>query len=183
ALDAGTLQTKSAWQLPFSVAVFDSDWGTSTTLTTGPSGQRLLAVANKNGVIYTFNRDNIAAGPIWQQRIALGGDCPTCGDGTIASGSFANGVLYYAGERAVFNGHGSAGSISALDAGTGRILWTRQTEGAIFGAPAYVNGMVAETAGSTFEVLDASNGNLLYSYDLPQIAYGAVSVARGQFYA
>ncbi len=182
ALDATTLQRKSSWQLPFSAAVFDSDWGTSTTLTTGANGRKLLSVANKNGVVYTFDRNNLAAGPVWQQRIAIGGDCPICGDGTIASGSFANGVLYYAGAKAVFNGRGSAGSISALDAGTGQILWTRQTDGSVFGSPAYVNGMIAEAAGSTFEVLNASTGALLYSYDLPDIAYGAVSVSRGQFY-
>jgi outer membrane protein assembly factor BamB len=182
ALDAATLQYKSSWQLPFAAAVTDSDWGNTPTLTTDSGGRKLLSVANKNGVIYTFNRNNLAAGPIWQRSIAIGGDCPTCGDGTIASGIFANGVLYYAGGNNVINGHGSGGSIRALDPGTGAVMWTRQTDSPILGSPAYVNGLVALAEGSTFEVLNAANGALLYSYVLGAPVYGAVSIARSQFY-
>ncbi|MBV9855757.1 MAG: PQQ-binding-like beta-propeller repeat protein [Streptosporangiaceae bacterium] len=182
ALDATTLAYKSSWQLPFEASVSDSDWGTTPTLTTDAAGDQLLSVANKNGILYTFKRGNLAAGPVWQHRIAIGGDCPTCADGTISSGVFANGTLYYAGGSNVSNGHGSTGSITAFNPGTGAVLWSRQTEGGIIGAPAYVNGMIAEVEGSTFEVLNASTGSLLYSYLLPAPVYGAVSVARGEFF-
>ena len=60
--------------------------------------------------------------------------------------------------------------------------WSRQTEGPILGSPAYVNGMIGLVEGSTFEVLNAANGQLLYSYLLPGPSYGAISVARSQFY-
>jgi outer membrane protein assembly factor BamB len=182
ALNATTLQYVSSWQLPFAVSVLDSDWGTTPTLTTDAAGDQLLSVANKNGILYTFNRNNLAAGPIWQHQVAIGGDCPTCGDGTIASGIFANGTLYYAGGRNVQNGTGAGGSITAFNPGTGAVLWSRQTEGPILGSPAYVNGMIGLVQGSTFEVLNAANGQLLYSYLMPGPAYGAVSVARSQFY-
>lgn len=182
ALDATTLAYKSSWQLPFSAAVLDSDWGTTPTLTTDANGDQLLAVANKNGILYTFDRNDLAAGPIWQQRVALGGDCPQCGDGSIASGIFVNNVLYFAGGQNVVNGHGSGGSVTAFDAGTGKVLWVRQTEQPIVGSPAYVNGMIGEVEGTTFEVVDASNGQLLYSYPLGAVAYGAVSIAHSQFY-
>ena len=182
ALNASTLAYVGSWQLPFEASVLDSDWGTTPTLTTDAAGDQLLSVANKNGILYTFNRNNLAAGPIWQKQIAIGGDCPTCGDGTIASGIFANGTLYYAGGSNVANGHGSGGSITAFNPGTGAILWSRQTEQPILGSPAYVNGMIGETEGNTFEVLNASSGALLYSYVLPAPVYGAVSVARSQFY-
>ena len=180
--NAATLQYESSWQLPFAASVLDSDWGTTPTLTTDAAGDQLLSVANKNGILYTFNRNNLAAGPVWQNQIAIGGDCPTCGDGTIASGIFANGTLYYAGGSNVQNGHGSDGSITAFNPGTGTVLWSRQTEGPILGSPAYVNGMIGLVEGSTFEVLNAANGQLLYSYVLPGPSYGAVSVARSQFY-
>jgi hypothetical protein len=62
------------------------------------------------------------------------------------------------------------------------VLWERQTEGPIIGSPAYVNGMIGLVQGSTFEVLNAANGQLLYSYLMPGPAYGGVSVARSQFY-
>jgi outer membrane protein assembly factor BamB len=182
ALNATSLQYESSWQLPFEASVLDSDWGTTPTLTTDAAGDQLLSVANKNGILYTFNRNDLAAGPVWQHQIAIGGDCPTCGDGTIASGIFANGTLYYAGGNNIQGSHGSGGSITAFDPGTGRVLWSRQTEQPILGSPAYVNGMIGETEGNTFEVLDASSGALLYSYVLPATVYGAVSVARSQFY-
>ena len=83
--------------------------GHNATLTTDAAGDQLLSVANKNGILYTFNRNNLAAGPVWQHQVAIGGICPTCGDGTIASGIFANGTLYYAGGSNVQNGPGRAG--------------------------------------------------------------------------
>ena len=45
-----------------------------------------------------------------------------------------------------------------------------------------MNGMIGLSEGSTFEVLNAANGQLLYSYVLPAGTYGAVSVAYGQFF-
>ena len=77
---------------------------------------------------------------------------------------------------------GNGGAITAFDPGTGNVLWSRQTEGAVLGSPAYVNGMIGLVQGSTFEVVNAANGQLLYSYVLPAPVYGAVSVARSQFY-
>jgi outer membrane protein assembly factor BamB len=182
AVNASTLQYVGSWQLPFGASIADSDWSTTPTLTTDTAGDQLMSVANKNGILYTFNRNNLAAGPIWQKQIAIGGTCPTCGDGTIDSGIFANGVLYYAGGHNVANGHGAGGEITAYDPGTGAVQWSRQTDQPILGSPAYVNGMIGEVEGSTFEVLDASNGHLLYSYLLPKPVYGAISVAQGQFY-
>ena len=181
-LDATTLGFKSKWQLPFDAAVSDADWGNTPTLTTDAQGDKLVTAANKNGVVYTFNRNDLAAGPIWQRRIALGGDCPTCGDGTISSAAFANGVLYLAGGHAIVNGHGSGGSITAVDPGTGAVLWERQTEDPVFGSIVYVGGVLAAVQDSTFEVLDAATGALLYSYDVGSTVYGAVSFAKGQFY-
>jgi len=182
ALNATNLAYVGSWQLPFGASVADSDWSTTPTLTTDANGDQLMSVANKNGILYTFNRNNLSAGPVWQKQIAIGGTCPTCGDGTIASGIFANGVLYYAGGHNVQNGHGAGGSITAFDPGTGTVQWSRQTDQPVLGSPAYVNGMIGAVEGSTFEVLDASNGHLLYSYVLPQAVYGAISVAQGQFY-
>jgi hypothetical protein len=188
ALNASNLAYKGSWQLPFDAAVSDSDWGTTPTLTTDSQGARLVSAANKNGILYTWLRSDLEQGkidthaPLWQYHVAIGGPSPTEGQGTIASGAFAHGVLYYAGGEQVLNGHGSGGTISAHNPGTGATLWTRQTQGPIFGAPAYVNGMVAYGEGDTFEVVNAANGHLLYSYQLSAPIYGAVSVARSQFY-
>ena len=181
-LNASTLASEATWQLPFGASVTDSDWSTTPTLTTDTAGDQLLSVANKNGILYTFNRNNLAAGPVWQHQIAFGGTCPTCGDGVLPSGVFANGTLYYAGGHNVRQGHGDGGSISALDPGTGKVLWIRQTDSPILGTPAYVNGMLGLMEGKTFEVVNAANGHLLYSYLLTANNFGAISVANGHFY-
>ena len=164
ALNATTLQYVGSWQLPFEAAVEDSDWGTTPTLTSDSKGDQLLSLANKNGILYTLNRNDLAAGPIWQHQIAIGGTNPTGGDGSIASGVFANGTLYYAGGNNTQGSHGSGGSITSFQPGTGVVNWSRQTEGPIVAAPAYVHGMLAEAEGNTFEVLNAATGTLLYSY-------------------
>ena len=83
-------------------------------------------MANKNGILYTFNRNNLAAGPVWQKQIAIGGDCPTCGDGTIASGIFANGTLYYAGgQQRRRTGTVGGGRSPRSTPAPATILWSR----------------------------------------------------------
>jgi hypothetical protein len=54
----------------------------------------------ENGIAYAFNRNDLNSGPVWQQRISTGGECPTCGDGGVSSGAFGNGLLYFAGGNA-----------------------------------------------------------------------------------
>jgi outer membrane protein assembly factor BamB len=188
ALNASTLTYEGSWQLPFEAAVSDSDWGTTPTLTTDAQGNQLVTAGNKNGTVYTWKRSDLELGhpdpnpPLWQHQIAIGGAGPTAGDGTIASAIFANGTLYHAGGHVVLNGRGSGGSIGAYDPGTGATKWVRQTENPIIGSPAYVNGLIGYGEGNTFEVVNAANGQLLYSSQLPATTYGAVSVARSQFY-
>ncbi len=188
AINSSTLAYEGSWQLPFEAAISDSDWGTTPTLTTDAAGDLLVSAANKNGFLYTWKRSALETGspdlgaPLWQRQIAVGGAGPTGGDGTIASGIFANNTLYYAGGHSVVNGKGAGGSIGAYNPGTGAVEWVRQTEQPIIGAPAYVNGMIAYGEGNTFEVVNAANGQLLYSYQLPAAVYGAVSVAQSQFY-
>ncbi len=79
--------------------------------------------------------------------------------------------------------HGSAAARSPRSTpAPARCLWRSQTEQPILGSPAYVNGMIGVAEGNTFEVLNAANGTLLYCYVLPALTYGAISVARSQFY-
>jgi polyvinyl alcohol dehydrogenase (cytochrome) len=164
ALDASTLAIKDSWQIAFQDAVSDSDWGDTPTLTVDSGGQQLVTAVNKNGIAYTFLRSNLHQGPIWTRRIAVGGDCPTCGDGSIASSAFANGVLYLGGGNTVINGVGYQGSVTAVDPGTGNVLWKRGTQGAVFTSIAYINGLLAFGQGNSLEVMDANTGTSLYNY-------------------
>src|SRR5262249_869297 len=79
-IDATTMTIKSVWTLPNAQAVVDSDFGTTPTLFTDAKGNKLVISVNKNGYAYAFDRNNLGAGPVWQQQLAVGGQSPTDGD-------------------------------------------------------------------------------------------------------
>ena len=91
AVDANTLSVVDSWHLPESQAVGDSDWTTSTVLYADGTGRQLLLASNKNGFTYAFLRSNLAAGPVWQQQIAIGSECAACGNSTVSTPAVAGG--------------------------------------------------------------------------------------------
>src|SRR6266849_3719699 len=114
ALDANTLAVKSSWAVPNSMETVDSDFGNTPLLFNDSHGNPLVTAVNKNGLDYAWNRNNLAAGPVWSQMVTLPGSCPQCGDGSVSSGAFANGTLFQAGGSTVINGVGYRGAVRAL---------------------------------------------------------------------
>ncbi len=183
AVDASTLDVKSYWTLPNAAAVVDSDFATTPTLFSDAAGDPLVISVNKNGVAYVFDRrKSLSAGPIWQQRIALGGESPTQGSASVSSGTVGGGRLYIAGGNTPVNGVGYQGAIRALDPGTGKILWQDGVPGIVIGALVYDNGLVIASAGDTILLLDAASGKRLYSYQLDSDMYVSPTVADGQIF-
>ncbi len=161
-VDAESLLPLDSWKLSSSERVNDSDWGTSPTLLTDSHGRRLVAAANKNGVLYAFLRDRLQDGPIWRRRIAVGGECPRCGTGPVSTGSFDGRRLLYSGGRTVIRKHTYRGSVRAIDPATGRVLWRRGLQGAVLGALVQARGMLFVAAESGLYVLCARDGTLLH---------------------
>src|SRR5579884_1813847 len=182
AIDSTTMEVADYWALPDQDAVVDSDFGTSTILYTDESGRNLVIAVNKNGYAYAFDRAHLSRGPVWQAKVAVGGTCPTCGAGPVASGAFGGGAVYFGEGTGAINGQAYPGTVRALDPGTGAYLWQHPTTGLVIAAIAYDNGLVMDGAGSVFEVLDASNGHRLYSYDTGSLIYGGPSVAEGMVF-
>jgi outer membrane protein assembly factor BamB len=184
AIDPTTMTITSAWQVPQNQVVPDSDWGTTPVLFSDGSGRQLVAAVNKNGYAYAFLRSNVAAGPIWRQLIAIGGMCPTCGDGSVSSMVFANGLLYAAGGNTTINGAGYPGAVRALDPATGAIVWEHGDPSPILPALAYDDGLVIAGTGNTLEVLDSSSGARLYSFPTAtqSALFGPPSVAHGTLF-
>jgi outer membrane protein assembly factor BamB/regulation of enolase protein 1 (concanavalin A-like superfamily) len=178
-INASTLAVTDYYHLPEQQAVPDSDWTTSTGLYTAANGTPMLVTTNKNGVTYAFNRTSLAAGPIWQHQTAIGNDCPVCGYSTVSSAAIANGMVFQAGGATTINGTGYGGSVQALDENTGAVVWQHPEAGPVIGAITYMNGMVIAYAGTGFEVLDATTGHRLYSYDAGRWSYAAPAVAGG----
>ena len=182
ALDANTLAIKSSWSLPASAETVDSDFGSTPILFNDAASHPLLAAINKNGNAYAFNRNKLAAGPVWTTPIAISGTCPQCGDGSVSSSAFGHGTLFLAGGNMVVGGRGYRGSVNALDPATGTYLWQHGAPGPVIPALAYSNGLIFDGAGATMEVLDASSGTRLYSYTTGGYLYAAPSIVNGQIY-
>ena len=183
ALNATTLTLTDSWKLPEGEAVTDSDFSTTPILFNDAAGHPLITAIDKNGYAYTFRRGHLAAGPIWRQQIATGGDCPEpCGQGSVSSGAFAQNKLFLAGEDTIINGIGYKGSVRAFDPATGKIVWQHPTVGRVIGALAYTNGLIVDGAGPVLEVLNAQTGSRLYNYTTGGILYAAPSIAEGQIY-
>jgi outer membrane protein assembly factor BamB len=180
AVDATTMRIKDHWKIPASQAVIDSDFGTTPAFFTDSKGTPMVEATNKNGIAYAFKRNDLKAGPVWKQYIAVGGDCPLCGVGSISTGAFAEGKLYLAGEDTMINGYGYQGSVRALDPTTGKVLWRHKSTGPIIGAITYSNGMIFDTAGNVLEVLSAKDGSRLASYTLDDQIFDAPTISHGQ---
>jgi outer membrane protein assembly factor BamB/regulation of enolase protein 1 (concanavalin A-like superfamily) len=182
AIDAGTMNVVDTWKLPEADAVLDSDFSTSPTMYSDSHGTPMLASINKNGQAYALRRGNLAAGPVWNQTIAVGGDCPTCGESSVSSGTVGGGRLFMGGETTTIGSTGYQGSVRALNPDTGAVLWEHPTTGPVIGHLAYANGLVYSSSGTVLEALDAVTGNRLYSYDFGLGLYAGPVVAEGKVF-
>ena len=147
---------------------------------TDANGDQLVGSPTRTAFVYTFNRNDLTAGPLWQSEVAIRRDCPTCGDGTISSGTFANGVLYYAGGgNSDAGGIGHGGSVTAFNPATGAVIWKHETNSPILGSIIEDDGMIFDGQGSVIEALDSTTGASLWTYNLGAGTYGAPAVANG----
>lgn len=180
ALDARTLALKSTWQIPIADATPDGDFGASPTLYTGTNGQPLVAEINKNGYLYAWNQTNLAAGPLWRDRLANASQ----NGYNIATASFAGGVLYIGAGPGTIARVPERGMLAALNGTTGAILWQISTPNPVFRAAAYANGLLASASGRAFQVVLAVDGKVALRTQCsgsilsdPTIAEGRILVA------
>ena len=145
-LNPNSLALESRWQLPPNQAGFDLDFGATPmlfTATIGGVNRELVGAENKNGFYYVFDRDNLAAGPVWSYQAeddaAL--SSVACEDrNTISASTWAgqgNPVIV---AGIALNGSSCIGTITALDAGTGRPIWQAPVGGVVQGAVTQVPG-------------------------------------------
>src|SRR4029077_12734975 len=164
ALNATTLALSSNWTVPKSQQLPDGDFGSTPTVFHDALGHHLGGVASKNGIFYAFNDSNVGAGPVWQDRVAVGGDSPESGQGSISPAALEGTRLFVAGGHTTIGGMGYKGSVRALDPGSGRILWEHGAPGAVLGGLATAADFVVDAAGPNLEVLNASTGERALDY-------------------
>ena len=184
-LSADTLAIEDFWKITPEeyAATPDADWGSSPTLFSDAGGRLLFGAGHKNGFYYAFDRKNLSAGPVWKTSVATGGDCPTCGDGTISTAAYDGGRLYVGGGRGTSGGKSFAGSVSALDPSTGAVVWAfTGFDGPVLAPVSLANGVVF-AAGGTFAVgLDAATGALLWKASTGSPMYGGIAISDGRIF-
>lgn len=168
----------------------DYDFGSAPNEITyrGADGKShtILGAGQKSGIYYALDPDTGSL--LWQTQVGPGSSL-----GGMLWGSASDGTRIYV---AISNSYGipyaagSAGSWSALDPATGKILWQRaDPNGAIdLGPMAVANGVVyagsmagAATAPTMF-ALDSATGNILWSFVSGASVNSGATIASGTVY-
>jgi outer membrane protein assembly factor BamB len=180
------LSLVGSWQVPKSQQFQDSYFGSTPTLFTATINGKLtslLGVANKNGIYYALKRDALGSGPVWEDTIANGGQCPECGDGSISPSAWDGTTLYAAGGKATISGKSCAGSLQAINPANGAFLWQDCFQGgAVLGAVSAVKGVAFACEGNHLVAVGTTSGKQLFDFDTGSTIYSAAAISHGAVY-
>jgi polyvinyl alcohol dehydrogenase (cytochrome) len=191
ALSATDLSVVGSWQVPASDQVAHGGFRAAPTLflaTLGHSVHQMLAVGNKNGIFYAFDRTLLASGPVWQQRLGLGGGCTNymCTRGVVGLAAWDGQTLYVGASASTIAGKSCPGSIQALRPASGAIVWqTCLKDGPAAGGVTLANSGDREVAmvnsGPSVVLLTAATGARFWSYTDPegQSFFAPVAISNG----
>ena len=183
-LRASDLSIVSSWTVPESEQVFgDEDFGgTPTLFTANINGvqRALVGALNKNGLYFAWDRNNIAAGPVWQSTIADPSGSPR----SIVTASWDGRYLYVGGGGATINGASCYGNISALDPSTGAFVWRSCQTSFMTAGLTEVPGLLIEGvgAGGDIKFINTDNGATVFKYNTKSTVQGEVTVNNGILY-
>ncbi len=147
-LNPTTLQEEDAWQVPAADQTGDGDFGGSPTFftaTLGGTPTTMVGACNKNGVYYALREDDLAAGPVWQQRITIPYQtngkysAEECDAAAVWNGTD---LIEGGGAPTTASEPEFTGSIQALDPATGALIWQTHLDGTIVGSPTEAGGGV-----------------------------------------
>jgi outer membrane protein assembly factor BamB len=187
-LNATDLSFVDSWIVPVSEAVNDGDFGSTPTLfqaTISGVQHMMVGLVNKNGIFYAFDRANISGGPLWETRISVGGASPENGQGSISSSADDGTTLYVAGGNTTIQGVACGGSLQALDANSGTILWQLCLKKPVLAPVMAAPGLVIVGFGHFLNVVNAATGTVLFNFrdsDSTSKFWGAATVSNGVLY-
>ena len=187
---SASLNLLSSWQIPpAQLPNNDSDFGSTPTLFHASIHgvvHQMVGLQNKDAIYYAFDRSAISRGPVWQQRMAAGGECPVCGDADISPSAYDGHHLFVGSGQTQVNGVTCAGSIRELEPATGTTVWADCLQsGPVLGAVTAVPGVAFVGAGDTAYAIATSTGATLWSYrdtNGGSDFWGAPTILSGQVY-
>jgi hypothetical protein len=166
---------------------FDSDFGSTPNLFTARiqgAVRQMVGVVNKDGVFYAFDTARIGGGPVWTTRVSNPANCPACGDGGFAPGTWDGHLLYEPGGKTTVNGAPCPAGLFALNPVNGAVVWSACYAGPTFAALTSGPGYLIIGAAPHLLVVStqgASAGHVLYSFWDPRAPntyfWGAPSLA------
>jgi outer membrane protein assembly factor BamB len=186
AIDPDTMQTLDYYSPVTSLFAADLEFGASPLLWDA-GGRRFIGAATKGGIFYAMDRDDLSAGPVWQQTIAGYGFEPDKGEGTIVSATLSgDGRTIFVGGGMTLDGF--KGGVYAFDAATGAPRWGYHTDGFVLAALSSAGEVVFATATDettfhgTIYALEASTGRVLFQKGGFKPLFGEVTYAHGRLY-
>jgi polyvinyl alcohol dehydrogenase (cytochrome) len=188
-LNASNLSFVASWPIPKSqLTNGDPDFLAAPTIFTATIKgvvTEMVGLVNKNAFYYALNAGKIAGGPVWEDQLGPGGECPQCGTAGIAPSAFDGRVLYIGGPAGTINGAACNGSIQAVNPATGAYLWRDCLGASVLGAVMVTPGVVFVNDGGTVGAYNAGTGAQLFSFTDSSSStdfWGAPSVADGWLY-
>ncbi len=163
--------------------VGDADFGATPMLYRAPGCPPQLAVGNKSGAFFVYDRNGIGNGPV--QRIALGGS-------SFGSNALIGVDAYLPSERTVYvsNPHAAGGYKAGILAFRVTrschlsLRWQARGPGGTTSSPTIAGGVVFYGTGAygTLVALDARTGKRLWVRSVGHTIFGAPSVINGAVY-
>jgi outer membrane protein assembly factor BamB len=170
---------KTLWQYTaFGNDACDCDFGQGPVGFTY-QGQDEVVGGNKNGFVYALRPPAARSGTptlLWKTQIT---DMNYYGQGGIYTPpTYQDGVVYIAGGPTL-DGACAQGSIDALRATDGTVLWRECTSGQVAGAPVLDNGMLFVAQYNTVVAYDVANGKTLWSASYQSQEWGGLAIGHG----
>lgn len=183
-LNLDTFAVEDSWKLKLDPNnMWDADWGSSPTLFNDAAGRRLVGAGHKDGHYYAFDRDNLAAGPVWMAPVARSGEIPQEGDGTLSTAAFDGTRLYVGGGMPPDSADPLVGgSVVAIDPSNGNVLWRQTMPGTVIAPVSTARGVVYAVGGNLLEAINGATGDVLWSYRTAAPIYGGVAIAGDMIY-
>jgi outer membrane protein assembly factor BamB len=178
--NASTLHLVGSWRVPANQTIYDGDFGATPLLFKTANGTPMVVASNKNGILYAWNQNRLSAGPVWERTLAFSSrifKVPNLGPA-----AWSPGHLYVGTSLTQIGGVNYSGSVRALAANSGKLLWEiPETAGPVYAPPEYANGILAVEAGTAFQVVDASSGSVLFHFNSSGGKFqGPAAIAHGE---
>jgi polyvinyl alcohol dehydrogenase (cytochrome) len=149
----------------------DFDVGAGPNLFT-VDGRDVVGAGGKSGDYVLLDRDT--GEEIWKTHLTEGSPL----GGVMSTAAVADGVIYVASNDA-----GARGTVFALDAASGSIIWGQEFTSPIIGSVSLANDVLYRgTFGGEVVAMDADDGSVLWSHGLDAPVVGGIAIANGMIY-